>query len=185
MVSELNDLDLRLTQKLHLHENEGGLKHLAAFVAHSGDSWFDLIALFLVWVFTGNPWHTLTALMAGAIVILALLVFGVKYLIGRKRPEGEWGAVYRNTDPHSFPSGHAARTAMLATISFALGPAWLGFALAAWCLMVSIARVSLRVHYLSDVLAGMVLGVLAGLLVKVLSPLVIASLSWGFIPFFQ
>jgi len=53
-------MDLHLTSKLHLLENEGILKKAAAFIAHSGDSWFDLIAILILWVFTpihGIPWQ--------------------------------------------------------------------------------------------------------------------------------
>ena len=184
MLSKLNETDLRLTSKLHLRENEGFLKKAAAFIAHSGDSWFDLIAILILWVFTPNPWHTLTALMAGAIIILAVLVLAVKFRIGRKRPEGNWGAIYRNTDPHSFPSGHAARTAMLAFLAFALTPGWLGWVLAGWCLLVCLARVSLRVHYVSDVIAGILVGILAGWLVTLLQPFLVSFFPWLFKPLF-
>jgi undecaprenyl-diphosphatase len=57
--------------------------------------------------------------------VLAAMVLGIKFLVRRKRPEGEWGQIYRNTDPHSFPSGHAARAFLIAVIASALAPAWL------------------------------------------------------------
>ncbi|HBF40623.1 MAG TPA: hypothetical protein DDW19_02235, partial [Anaerolineaceae bacterium] len=120
----------------------------------------------------------------GAIIILAVLVLAVKFRIGRKRPEGNWGAIYRNTDPHSFPSGHAARTAMLAFLAFALTPGWLGWVLAGWCLLVCLARVSLRVHYLSDVIAGILVGILAGWLVTLLQPFMVSFFPWLFKPLF-
>ncbi|MEN6570259.1 MAG: phosphatase PAP2 family protein [Anaerolineaceae bacterium] len=184
MLSRLNDLDLRYTSKLHLQSQDGWIKRAAAFVAHSGDSWFNLIAVFILWLFTRNPWHSMAVLMAGTIVILAVMVLIVKFRIGRKRPEGEWGAIYRNTDPHSFPSGHAARTAMLAYLAFAYAPVWLGIVLSFWCVLVCLARVSLRVHYLSDILAGILVGIFAGWVVTLLAPALISLLPWFFTPFF-
>ncbi len=43
----------------------------------------------------------------GLLFALAVIVLAIKFSIRRRRPEGEWGAMYRKTDPHSFPSGHA------------------------------------------------------------------------------
>jgi undecaprenyl-diphosphatase len=103
--------------------------------------------------------------MAVGILLTALVVLAIKFIVRRSRPPGEWGGIYRRTDPHSFPSGHAARAMMLATLGLGLGPAWFGLLLLAWAPLVALARVSMGVHYLSDVIAGFALGVLMGLLV--------------------
>jgi len=102
--------------------------------------------------------------MLGMILVLALIVTALKFSIRRRRPEGEWGAIYRSTDPHSFPSGHAARAALLAVSSLVWGPSWLGALLVLWAPIVSLARVAMGLHYLSDVIAGATLGVTTGLL---------------------
>jgi undecaprenyl-diphosphatase len=88
----------------------------------------------------------------------------VKFLVRRRRPEGEWGGIYRNTDPHSFPSGHAARAFLIAVVGAALGPAWLGILLWVWAPLVALARVAMGVHYLSDVVAGALFGVIVALI---------------------
>jgi undecaprenyl-diphosphatase len=152
-------LDERATAALRIRKDQKWLRRLGTFFAHSGDSWFILLFLLLVWFFTKGYWHRLSALLTGAVVILAVLILAIKFLIRRQRPEGDWGAVYRNSDPHSFPSGHAARTMMLATLMLLQGPLWLGAVLVIWSLLVSLARVGMGVHYVSDVAAGIVLGV--------------------------
>ena len=124
---------------------------VAAFLAHSGDSWFWMAGLGIVWLFTRGEWHIHSALMAGGVVGLAALVLAIKFTVRRQRPPGEWGAIYRNTDPHSFPSGHAARAAMLAVMAIGLGPAWFAWVVAIWAPLVSLARVATGVHYLSDI----------------------------------
>ncbi|MRS04017.1 hypothetical protein EG832_12480, partial [bacterium] len=91
MLAKLNQIDVTLTHAMRISDDHRLLKRFAAFFAHSGDSWFNLIALFILWLLTGNPWHSMAALMAGAIIVLALFVLAIKFLIGRKRPEGEWG----------------------------------------------------------------------------------------------
>ena len=98
------------------------------------------------------------------IVITAVLVMTMKFTIRRQRPEGELGQIYRRTDPHSFPSGHAARAMMLGVMALGLGPSWFGLILIIWAPLVGLARVSMGVHYLSDILAGWIIGGVMGII---------------------
>ncbi|MEN4011507.1 MAG: phosphatase PAP2 family protein [Bellilinea sp.] len=154
-------LDIALTNRLRMEvDNSPGWK-LAAFLAHSGDSWFWLLGLGLVWL-VSTQWRSLSAFLILDILLLAVLVMVIKFTFRRSRPPGEWGSIYRNTDPHSFPSGHAARAVMLAVITAALGPLWAAVGLSIWAILVSMSRIFTGMHYLSDVLAGMLLGLLSG-----------------------
>ncbi len=154
--------DARWSARLRVAEKPGLLRTLAMVFAHSGDSWFWLLGLGLIWAF-GNPaYQDLTVRFIAAILILAVLVMVTKFTIRRSRPEGDWGAVYRKTDPHSFPSGHAARAALIATLALLWCPIAVGLALTLWALLVSLARIAMGVHYPSDVLAGALLGLTFG-----------------------
>lgn len=144
------------------------LRILAVITAHSGDSWFWGIGLGLLWWFGNDYWKRLALVMVVGIAVTALIVMIIKFSVRRSRPEGEWGRIYRSTDPHSFPSGHAARSAMLAVVGLGLGPLWLGLTLMVWAPMVGIARIAMGVHYPTDVAAGMLLGVLTGLVILIL-----------------
>ena len=159
---QILELDARLSARMRVAERPGLLRSLAAVLAHSGDSWFWWAGLALLW-WRGNafwrPW-ALTVLLS--IIVLAVIVLAIKFSIRRRRPEGEWGAFYRTTDPHSFPSGHAARAMLIAVLAIGLGPWWLAILLCVWMPLVSLARVAMGVHYLSDVVAGAVLGAVAG-----------------------
>ena len=159
------ELDARLSDRMRIAEKPGLLRTLAAILAHSGDSWFWLAGLGLEWWLGAEKWKQLSLVLIIAILLTALVVFGVKLLVRRKRPEGEWGKFYRQTDPHSFPSGHSVRAMMLAVVVLGLGPLWLGLLLLPWAVLVGLARVAMGVHYLSDVLAGMLLGLLIGIVV--------------------
>jgi undecaprenyl-diphosphatase len=155
--------DRRWSGKLRYAEKPGPLRMLAIFLAHSGDSWFWGLGLVAAWWLGGLATKTLVLRLFIAIAVLAVIVFAIKRLVRRQRPEGEWGGLYRRTDPHSFPSGHAARMAMLAMLGVALGPPWFGVLLLAWAPLVALARVAMGVHYLSDVVGGALLGLAAGL----------------------
>jgi membrane-associated phospholipid phosphatase len=176
------DLDYRLSKGMGVAEKPGVLRAIAVFFAHSGDSWFWSVALLIVWLLADPFWKRWAIALVACIVTLALLVFPLKQMIRRRRPEGMWGNIYRKTDPHSFPSGHAARAFMIAVLATGLGPAWLAIVLWIWAPFVSVARVAMGVHYLSDVLGGLALGLVAGLVfLQLLPPLmtfVIGLLPW-------
>jgi membrane-associated phospholipid phosphatase len=164
----LLELDEKVTRQLRIAERPSLLRRLAIIFAHSGDSWFwgaGLLALLL----TGRAdWRAWTLIFLFAIFGLALLVFAIKLVVRRQRPAGEWGAIYRKSDPHSFPSGHAARAVMLAVLALGIGVPWLALALFIWAPLVVLARVAMGVHYLSDVLAGALLGGMVGAVILAL-----------------
>ncbi len=164
-LARLLELDARYSAWMQVMVDSGPLRTAAAVLAHSGDSWFWLAGLALLWLLGDAYWKARAAALAIGIVVTAVAVMVIKFSVRRRRPAGEWGSIYRKSDPHSFPSGHAARGAMLATLALLLGPAWLGWLLAVWGPLVGLARVGLGVHYWSDVAVGMLLGVALGLVI--------------------
>ena len=165
MLRRIQDLDDRFAGASQTSEQPSFIRSLAVVLAHSGDYWFWLIGLGLLWWLGAGEWKHLALVMIISIVITAVVVLVIKFTVRRSRPQGEWGQIYRSTDPHSFPSGHAARSTMLAVVALGLGPLWLGLALLIWAPLVGLARIILGVHYPSDILAGMVLGLILGVLV--------------------
>ncbi len=156
--------DARISRRLRVAEKPGMLHRAASFLAHSGDSWFWILALVLVaWLGT-DYWRWRAIAVGVSVLIAAALVLAIKFTVRRGRPEGEWGSIYRSTDPHSFPSGHATRVFLIAVMITAFGPGWLAILLVLWAPLVGLARVAMGVHYLSDVLAGALLGILFGAL---------------------
>ena len=152
------EVDRRVSAKFRIAENPGVLRNAAAIVAHSGDSWFWGIGLGIAWLVGNEFTKRWSVHLFAAIVVTALAVMAIKLLVRRERPEGEWGSIYRKNDPHSFPSGHAARALMLATLVPFIGPSALIAPLILWAPLVSLARVAMGLHYISDVLAGGLLG---------------------------
>ena len=167
---KLLDLDSKCTKSLQIADEPGPLRTLAVFCAHSGDSWFWILGLGLLWWLGTDYWKARAAGMMIGVLATAVVVLIIKFTVRRKRPEGEWGNIYRITDPHSFPSGHAARAAMLALMAIGLGPPWFGFTLFLWAPLVILARVAMGLHYLSDVLIGALLGIFIGLIMLAILP---------------
>ncbi|WP_172405485.1 phosphatase PAP2 family protein [Mycobacterium paraense] len=105
------------------------------------------------------------ALVGGA--GMALVLFTAKALVGRQRPPLPFAAIA--ADGYSFPSGHATGTAAIMVLSAWMISRWL---ITGWegrvfvwamaigsALVIGYSRVYLGVHYVSDVLAGWLLGI--------------------------
>lgn len=142
----------------------------ARSVAHLGDSWlWGLVTLWLLRDTIHNEdedrdvrrrlfYDWSISLVAQMILTLAL-----KQLIRRKRPGVATFLYGKGPDEHSFPSGHAMRTAIIATWAAKRWPGW-GRLLWLLAALIGWSRVRLRIHYVGDVLAGWLLGAaIAGL----------------------
>lgn len=177
-VRQLLEMDARLSKSLRIPEEKKALSLILKIFSHSGDSWFWIAGLFVVWMFSEPEWRERAVFLGVGLVIMATVVILLKFTVRRPRPEGEWGQIYRITDPHSFPSGHATRSAALAVMGLGLGPLWFAITLVIWAPWVGISRVSLGVHYLSDVVVGWLVGVIMGLVALAIHPLAIRLLSF-------
>jgi undecaprenyl-diphosphatase len=134
------------------------------WITHLGGARATL-AVGLALVALGEPRLGLTALLAnaGSHVFVQLL----KRAVARARPCDAGGrplALVDLPDPHSFPSGHAAAaTAVAVTVALAhptVAPIVLPVAA-----LVSYSRVALRVHHVTDVVAGAALGLTGAVVV--------------------
>jgi len=162
-LEKLLELDRRWSARISFANRPPALRSIGALFAHSGDSWFWGVGLVAVWLLGDDFWKEWALVLFIGIFVTATIVIALKYLIRRQRPEGDWGSIYRRTDPHSFPSGHAARATMLAVLVVGLGPAWLVPIILVWAPLVTLSRVAMDLHYLSDAVAGAALGILVGL----------------------
>jgi len=113
-------------------------------------------------------------LMQGLLMANAV-AYAIKLPAQRERPDG---------GPHSFPSGHAANTFTFAGI---LGHhyGWkVGVPLHAFAALVSLSRLDLESHWLSDTVAGAGLGLLVAHAVVRKAPLPSPSPNLSWVPVF-
>jgi len=135
----------------------------ARLVTHLGDPVGVTVAsLVLVVALLATGRRRMALYVVAARFGAVLLSTGLKEVVGRARPLFE--APVASAPGLSFPSGHALggsafwlSTAVVAVALLGHRRAWLAVAVGL-SLLVAASRVLLGVHYLSDVLAGLVLG---------------------------
>ncbi len=124
-----------------------------------GDSRVMLGTSLLLMAYGNDERHEVGRLMTSTVISTSAIVWGMKEIIGRKRPLGDV------VGSPAFPSGHTAQAFAGATL---LGnrypklriPLYIGAGL------VGITRVYLGRHYASDVIAGAAVGTITGALVS-------------------
>lgn len=120
---------------------------------------FALVPLYAFLLYQANPEHA-RWYMYGSILLIGFVVV-LKFVFGKPRPED--AAIAKRFLP-SFPSGHTAIAAFTAY--------WFGLVFERWrwvlyacAVVVGATRVIIGVHFVSDVLAGGVIGIAVGMLV--------------------
>lgn len=145
-----------------------------AFTSNAGD-WIGegmhLVVFSLVLGAVGWLWSKATITKASIQTLLAhglaaLIVNGLKHLIGRPRPKfthsGDWSLAPSMTSGFdSFPSGHSSASFAVATVLAKRFPASGPLAIAVACFVV-LSRVLRGSHFPTDVLGGAVIGVIGG-----------------------
>lgn len=156
-IQRILELDVLLSCALTQWANRNGLQKFARFISHSADSWVWLGIFLLVGVLVPSQ-RCWAGIGFGATFLLASLVFVLKVLIRRERPQPANDWIYALTDEHSFPSGHAARGVFITMFALHLGRPEIFLGLLVWAIWVSLSRLVLGVHYVLDVLIGIFIG---------------------------
>jgi undecaprenyl-diphosphatase len=131
------------------------------WISHSGNGYYyPAIPLLFYFIDPQIAWSFfLAALLAFAIELPLYKI--IKKGIKRNRPYKAVSGVHQRVSPSdqfSFPSGHTAAAFVIATLTSNFFPviAVPGFT---WASLVGFSRIYLGVHYPSDILAGLVIGI--------------------------
>lgn len=155
----LLEQDRKLTQSIQQWVMPHPWRVRAALIlAHSGDSIVCYLVLGIVAICGASFWRDFALRLLLVMTLNAIPIVVMKYTLRRERPESRYGILYRRSDPHSFPSGHAARTFLIAVMSTLTSSPFPGVILLLWASLVSLARVGLGLHHISDTIAGAILG---------------------------
>lgn len=162
------DWEHRLALVFNRANRRAGVSRFFGAVSRLGDGvfWYLLMAALLL--AGGEPALEAVLVMGLAGGSCTLVYKWLKATTSRLRPCQRHPAIRLTTlplDPYSFPSGHTLHAVCFTLVAGAYYPALLPW-LAPFTALVALSRLVLGLHYLSDVLAGTVIGLsfaLAGL----------------------
>ena len=124
----------------------------------------------IAWWRGNNRWVVVFLAMVAAVALAGAAAYAVKVAVGRPRPAVKIERLADRADSfrpnyQAFPSGHSAASAAFFGVLFFV--CWrLGLALFPIPVLVGASRIFLGAHYLSDVIAGLVLGLFCAALVS-------------------
>ena len=176
-------LDRRLSSRLAIPPRSGRMWFTLRLLSHSGDSLLWVLGAGAAMVCAGEIGWQVGWRILGGTLFPGTVVIALKGLFRHRRPPlGPYPAPCRDPDAaasgqklrvgarllaldrYSFPSGHAARATCVVFLLAPLLPATLAATMAVWAGLVGLARVSLQIHFLSDVVFGWLVGMAVGAL---------------------
>ena len=156
--------DYALMHRIHSWHPPFWVRLLMIWVTRGGDGWlWYALGLGILFFGDGYRWDALLAGLSSCSAGMAIYVV-VKKATRRTRPcliePNQWAQVLP-PDQYSFPSGHTIAAFAVAT-SIGLTYPFLMAALLVCAFLIAISRIMLGMHFLSDVVAGALLGTSLG-----------------------
>jgi len=135
---------------------------------------WGLVDLVLLVMRLWAPFLELTIAMG-----IAYVIGGVtRLLVRRQRPyESGYGKPILIASGYSYPSGHAAIVFSGALVTLTSLGGLVSWILLTEAILVSVSRIYLNAHYLTDVLGGLLLGLTSSLLAIILAPITASILK--------
>ena len=152
--------DTKLFSRICRWNGKRILDFLMHWISRSGDGYlYGIIGVALPVSDIAQGWYLVKiGLVAFAFELPAATL--IKRLVKRPRPCAsvtDMRFVIHPPDRFSFPSGHSAASAVMATLFAFCYPA-IAVPVTAWAALVGLSRVYLGVHYPADVLSGFLIG---------------------------
>jgi undecaprenyl-diphosphatase len=136
------------------------LSRVGRYLSKTGDGQLYLIIIAILYANEGWDSPFLRAILLG-FLIERPIYFVLKNGFKRNRPEAalkNFRSLITPSDKFSFPSGHTSAAFMMATLMSYFFPA-LMIPLYCWAALVGFSRVILGVHFPTDTLVGVILGI--------------------------
>lgn len=167
ILNQILRLDLRVSFYMISLYHHHVLNRIMKFISSCGD--FGIIWLIIILLTNVIPAaRSMSIHMLMALIVSALIgQISIKSLIKRKRPchlYPEVQLLVPTPNDSSFPSSHTTSSFACSTILFLFFPTYGLFAYL-FAFLIGLSRIYLFVHFLSDVICGMILGISIGILI--------------------
>lgn len=160
-VQRIVSTDNAVQRWVNAHQNQA-LKKIFAIISALGSGYLWLLLYSIIFIFGSDRPRSIVIAVVWAELLGLLIIILSRGSIKRERPiQNPVFFIPLPWQHGSFPSHHALRAAMLATIAGTLYPSSAPF-LPLLVLTIPISRVYLNMHYFSDAWVGLIAGFLCG-----------------------
>ncbi len=172
-VEIITNIDFSILDFIQEHIRNAFLDPVMAVLGYLGEAGAVWIILGIVLLFFRKTRPAGVCMLAAMALGYLIGDIGIKHLVARPRP------FLVNTDvdlyinaptSHSFPSGHS--TASFAAVTSLFGmlkeKRWIAYSALGLAILIVFSRLYNYVHYPSDVLCGMILGIVCGLIMTLI-----------------
>lgn len=160
-VKRLDELVLRKVKKMHSKTNN----RIMAFITHLGTGGFIWFALSLPLLIIKQTRAVGVNIMFALVITFLIGEITIKHIVGRIRPSEtlpEDEQIVKRPKYYSFPSGHSASSFSVVAVTVLECSPFIFIPVLVVATLIAFSRLYLRVHYLSDVVVGIVLGFACG-----------------------
>ena len=171
MFQKLNRIDNKVVERMSaIHRPV--LDKIMVYLTYAGTGAFIWWAVLVIPFLITKRFRETSAILTAALGFNYLLgEIIIKKSVGRARPStkiSDEDMKISKPKDHSFPSGHSASSFCAFTVTLWCCPVWVWLPALALASAIAFSRMYLRVHYLTDVIGGVVLGFIDGSLVTLL-----------------
>lgn len=176
MFQKLRAVDMRIVERMSCIHRPVLDKVMVIFTYAGTGAFIWWVTLVIPFLITRRFRETSAILTAALGVNYLLGEIIIKKLVGRARPSNlisDEDMKINKPKDHSFPSGHSASSFCAFTVTLWCCPVWIWLPALVLAAAIAFSRMYLRVHYLTDVIGGIMLGFLNGSLVTLFFKLVV------------
>lgn len=171
MFHKLREMDKRVLARMSaIHRPV--LDRVMVLFTYAGTGAFIWWVAFVIPLLISRRFRETSAIMTAALGFNYLIgEVLIKKKVGRSRPStwiSDEDMKINKPKDHSFPSGHSASSFCAFTVTAWCCPVWIWLPALLLASTIAFSRMYLRVHYLTDVIGGILLGVADGSLVTLL-----------------
>ncbi len=164
MFKKLQKLDLLVLKKIkHLHTHVNN--RIMAVVTYLGTGGLVWFAMCVPLIISKHYRNTGINILLGLFITWLTGEITIKRLVGRVRPSEELPEdeqIIKRPKYYSFPSGHSASSFSVVAVVLIRCPWWIILPVLVLASLIAFSRLYLRVHYLTDVVAGITWGLVCG-----------------------